>query len=319
MRVLLQETNMIIEFHRNMLADHRRNEAFYEALKQVIKPGKTTIADVGAGTGLLSFMAIKLGAKACHLYEYTEALKLAQKIARANQIRGCHFINQHSTAVAKPQKVDVVVSETLGNYALEENLIETMNDAKRMLNPGGILIPGKVQQFVAPVTSAQFYEELAVWDKVGFDLDFQLARQLTFNNLYVRTFKKDDLQDDEKAIQCWDTIDLYNDESSIRKRKTSWQIKNPTTIYGFALWWNCELVPGVELGNSPFEPPTHWEQLYLPLPAPLTLNKGDTLQLKLNSDTRYEIGVNLRWETTHLDNQGQLVSDYTQDMSKGHI
>jgi len=310
---------MIIEFHRNMLADHRRNEMFYEALKQVIKPGKTTIADVGAGTGLLSFMAIKLGAKACHLYEYTEALKLAQKLARANNIRGCHFINQHSTAVAKPQKVDVVVSETLGNYALEENLIETMNDAKRMLNPGGILIPGKVMQYAAPVTHSQFYDELAVWDNVGFELDFQQARQLTFNNLYVRTFKADGLYAGENAIQCWDTIDLYRDENSVRKRKISWQIKSTTTIYGFALWWNCELVPGVELGNSPFDLPTHWEQLYLPLPAPLLLNNGDRLQLKLVSDTRYEVGVNLRWETEHFNAQGQLLTDYTQDMSKGHI
>lgn len=310
---------MIIEFHRNMLADHRRNEMFYEALKQVIKPGKTTIADVGAGTGLLSFMAIKLGAKACHLYEYTEALKLAQKLARANNIRGCHFINQHSTAVAKPQKVDVVVSETLGNYALEENLIETMNDAKRMLNPGGILIPGKVMQFAAPVTDSQFYDELAVWDKVGFELDFQLARQLTFNNLYVRTFKSEALYQGDNAIQCWDTIDLYNDESSVRKRKLGWQIKAPTTMYGFALWWNCELVPGIELGNSPFDPPTHWEQLYLPLPAPLLLNTGDRLQLKLVSDTRYEVGVNLRWETEHFNAQGELITDFTQDMSKGNI
>jgi SAM-dependent methyltransferase len=315
---------MIIEFHRNMLADHRRNEMFYQALKQVIKPGKTTLADVGAGTGLLSFMAIKLGAKACHLYEYSEALKLAQKLARANNIRGCHFNNQHSTSVSNPKKVDVVVSETLGNYALEENLIETMNDAKRMLNPGGILIPGSVSQFVAPVSSAQFHDELAVWDRVGFDLDFSLARQLTFNNLYVRSIKPDDLLNDAAvnktpAIQCWDTINLYNNETSVRKRKVNWQAKTSTTIYGFALWWNCELVPGIELGNSPFDPPTHWEQLYLPLPAPITLNKDDSLLLNITSDTRYEVGVNLRWETLHQDKNGQLLADYLQDMNKGNI
>ncbi len=56
-----------IELHRKLLGDRVRNEAFQAALKKVIKPGKTTVADLGAGTGFLSFLARQLGAQHCTL------------------------------------------------------------------------------------------------------------------------------------------------------------------------------------------------------------------------------------------------------------
>ncbi len=42
---------MLIEFHRKMLADGVRSAAFEAALRRVIRPGETTVADIGAGTG----------------------------------------------------------------------------------------------------------------------------------------------------------------------------------------------------------------------------------------------------------------------------
>ena len=57
----------------------------------------------------------------------------------------------HSTEVATPDRVDVVVCETLGNYPFEENIIATLNDARaRFLEPGGVIIPRSVEQFVVP-------------------------------------------------------------------------------------------------------------------------------------------------------------------------
>ena len=70
-----------IELHRKLLGDAGRNQAFHAALKQHITPGVTTVADLGAGTGFLSFLARRLGAKHCHLIEYSEALALAQTLA----------------------------------------------------------------------------------------------------------------------------------------------------------------------------------------------------------------------------------------------
>ena len=97
---------MLIEFHRTIVADGLRNEAFHEALKRVIVPGRTTVADVGSGTGLLGFMAARLGAKRVFLYEHGDVMKLAKALARRNHIRRCVFIPEHSTAVIDPEPVD---------------------------------------------------------------------------------------------------------------------------------------------------------------------------------------------------------------------
>ena len=68
---------MRIEYHRTLIADRVRNAAFHEALKSVITPGKTVVADIGAGTGLLGVMAAKLGARDVFLYEAAEVAGVA--------------------------------------------------------------------------------------------------------------------------------------------------------------------------------------------------------------------------------------------------
>src|SRR5690606_29820292 len=60
--LLLCSTAMSIEFHRRMLADRVRYDAFREAFARTIVPGRTTVADIGAGTGILAFLARELNA-----------------------------------------------------------------------------------------------------------------------------------------------------------------------------------------------------------------------------------------------------------------
>lgn len=311
---------MLIEFHRNMLGDQVRNDAFYRALQQTIQPGKTTLADLGSGTGLLAFLAIKLGAKACYLYEYSAALKLSQKLAKQNGIRHCHFIHQHSATITNPVPVDVIVSETLGNYAFEENIIESLEDAKRFLKPGGIIIPQRIEQFIAPIIAEHFHGEICSWNDVGYDLDFALAKEASLNNLYVRTISPKDLLQTDKAIQRWDNVDFRHRNGSVRKGRASWRLETDTTIYGFAIWWSCELVDKIQLSTSPWAPRTHWEQLYFPVRTPLQVMAGDSLQITLHSDSRYEVGVNLRWEVGVSAPSGVPRQPIQKlDMRKGNI
>ncbi len=153
---------MRIEYHRTLIADRVRNEAFARALAAVIRRGETTVADIGAGTGLLSLMAAKLGAREVFLYEAAEVAGVAAKALKANRARDCHLFPCHSTEMVDPPKVDVVVSETLGNYPFEEHIIATLNDARRrILKPGGIIIPRRITQFVAPVVSERIHLELS--------------------------------------------------------------------------------------------------------------------------------------------------------------
>ncbi len=285
---------MSIEFHRRMLADRVRHDAFRAALARVLHPGRSTVADIGAGTGVLAFFARELGAREVWLYEPGTALALAETLAARNGIEHLHFVAERSLDVADPPRVDVVVTEVLGNFAYEENVLETLRDARRFLAPGGTLIPHSIVQWAAPVTADRFERDFASWRTVGHGLDFSDAERLTRNNMYVYPIEPKDLL--PAAPLAWDSLVFDADIASRRAGAVGWDIDSPAAIFGFALWWECTLVPGVVLSTSPFAPRTHWDQIYLPLLEPLDCRPGDTLSLEIASETGGdEGGIAVAW------------------------
>jgi protein arginine N-methyltransferase 1 len=305
---------MRIEYHRTLIADRVRNQAFEKALASVIKKGETTVADIGAGTGLLGLTAAKLGAREVFLYEAAEVAGVAAKILKANGARNCHLIPCHSTEMVDPPRVDVVVSETLGNYAFEEHMIETLADAKkRFLKPGGIIIPRQLEQFVAPVVSDRVQREFDAWGETG--LNMSVAREMSLNNIYVRTLKRDELL----QAQVWDTILFGADGRSARKGEAGWKLSEAATVYGFAVWWNAELVPGVHLSTAPDAPRTHWDQLYFPLLTPIEGKKGETVGVSLRSKTSYDSGTHVAWVATHRDAKGRETQRQSLNLDKGFL
>lgn len=314
-----------IEYQRKLLGDQVRNQAFHDALRQVIEPGKTTLADIGAGTGFLSFLARRLGAKHCTLIEYSDTLNLAEELARTNRIDGLSFVHGHSRETTLRHKVDVIVSETLGHYALEEHLLETLLDARRFLKTGGTILPCGLRQFVAPVVSSRLQRELDVWPAIGFDLDYAPAREIALNNMYVKAIAPEDLGSVELERE-WDVLNFAPAApaiSSRRQKAVRWQSRDlrdsqVTQVFGFALWWEAELVPGVALSTSPQMPRTHWDQVYLPLSQALTLEPQDHLELEMSSDTRPEVGVRVGWRAAIL-RDGKRIGAQSQDMFKGRL
>ncbi len=306
----------MIELHRKLLGDKVRNAAFAKALKKDIKKGKSVVADIGAGTGFLSFLAKKLGAKECHLYEYSDVLELAAVMAEQNGIEGLTYFKGHSTDVQNPPKADVVVCETLGNYALEENILETLNDARRFLKPGGVMIPRSVDQFVCPVIKPRLYDNVDVLD-VGFGLNLGSAREVTLNNMYVQVIKPADLL--PRGTKTWDSVDFSKENDSVRSAIVDWKAAKPMTVYGLALWWDALLAPGVHLSTAPNAPETHWQQIFLPLLSPVQCKKGETLRLSIESDTNYEVRVNLVWNVKRMDRTGNVLDEQQLDMRSGHI
>ena len=311
---------MRIEYHRTLLADRVRNAAFHAALAKVIVRGQTTVADIGAGTGFLGFLAARLGAKRVDLYETDEVAGVARKLLRHNRLANCRIAQVHSTDVADPDRVDVVVSETLGNYPFEENIIATLNDAHaRFLAPGGTIVPRSVEQFACPVTAERLYRELAAWDAVGYDLDFAPARALSLNNIYVRWLDPHDLLDGGEAARAWDKVTFDRRNKTTRAGEASWRLPRTTAIYGLALWWSAELVPGVELSTGPGAPRTHWEQLYLPVSEPIEVAAGHTLGVRLRSTTSFEKGTNVTWTLAVSDASGREVQRQAMDLEKGYL
>jgi type I protein arginine methyltransferase len=313
-------TSMRIEYHRTLLADRVRNAAFHRALQSVIVPGRTTVADIGAGTGFLGFLAAKLGAARVDLYETGEIAELARRLLKHNRLSQARIAQVHSTDVETPDRVDVIVSETLGNYPFEENIIGTLNHARaHFLAPGGVLIPRRVEQFVCPVVGERFHRELTIWDQVGYELDFAPAKMMSLNNIYVRWFTPKDLLEAASAAVAWDKVSFDKHNKTTRAGEAEWLIVKPVTIYGLALWWSAELTSSVTLGTGPLDARTHWEQLYLPALSPIALRPGQICAARLRSTTSFERGTNVTWTLVARDQTGRQIAKQALDLEKGFL
>jgi protein arginine N-methyltransferase 1 len=311
---------MRIEYHRTLIADRVRNEAFHSALARVIVPGVTIVADIGAGTGIMGFLAAKLGARRVYLYESEAVAGVAREIARRNRLVACEIVPMRSTEEVDPPRVDVVVSETLGNYPLEEGIIATLDDARRrFLRTGGIVIPARIEQLVAPVVTDRIHRELTVWDDVGFGLDFTPALTMSLNNIYVRSLAPAELLDAGASARRWDSLDLSRKCSSRRKGQARWKIPAEAAVFGFATWWSAELVPGISVATGPANPRTHWEQLYLPLLEPIALRPGDELAISIASRTTEEAGTMVAWSAIVRDTRGRERARQSLDLDAGYL
>jgi SAM-dependent methyltransferase len=309
----------VIEYQRSILADTVRNEALARAIKAVVKPGDTVV-DLGSGTGFLAMLARRYGAERCYLIENDPDLaRLSTEVLKRNRMTGCTVVHAHSSEVTGLPKADVVVSETLGNFAYEESIIEGMKDARRFLKPRGRVIPRGVDQWVVPVVTDRLWREVSSWGRVGMDLDFTPARLRSLNNMYVKDVRVSDLMADGIVAQTWDRVDLSKpDNQSVRRGTVEWPIPKSATVYGFALWWVCTLADGIELSTSPKAPATHWKQIYLPVEEPLTLEAGEQLQVGITSDTRPRVKINVAWEVSRVNAKGAMVATQRLDMRKGY-
>jgi protein arginine N-methyltransferase 1 len=149
--------------HFFLLEDSRRTETYRKAILEVVKKGDV-VADVG--TGILAFFACQAGAKRVYAIEQRKVIESAREIGNANGVGDrIVFINTLSTEVELPEKVNVIVSEFIGTFCLEESLLDFTIDAReRFLKPGGRMTPYHVKMFIVPVQSDEIYSKVNFWN-----------------------------------------------------------------------------------------------------------------------------------------------------------
>ena len=301
----------VIESQRRLLADRVRNEAYTEAIRRAITPQRTRVADLGTGTGFLSILCERAGARSVWACDGDAGvIKLARQTAKDNRATTVRFVHGHSTDLAPPEPVDLVVSEVLGHLAGEEHLIESLTDARRWLAPGGKMIPAVVEQVLCPVLGGTVQRGIDVF--AGHQgVDLAAARAIALHNGYVRTLDPAELLDGGKAGVVIDRMQFPGDEPSRRRGTAAWTMPGGP-VHGLCLWWVAELWQGVSLSTSPLLPPTHWEQIYLPLQQSMSSKPGDRLEAELRFDTRWDAGCAVQWNGRLLRG-GKAVASFNQD------
>lgn len=149
---LCEHCQRLLDDHRRLLADPIRNRAFYRALKKVIRP-KDRVLDIGSGTGVWAVAAATLGAERVVAVERDPLLLgVARELADENGVAArVEVVAGDSRRLALEREFDVVVTETVGNLAFDEEIAPIAIDARqRFLKPGGRIVPQAVELVAAP-------------------------------------------------------------------------------------------------------------------------------------------------------------------------
>ena len=255
----------LIQKHGILLRDKVRMNAYAEAIKKAVKRDDIVI-DIGCGSGILSFLALKAGAKHVHAIEVEpNTLELARHLAKRNGLeKKITFHKGLSTNIKSLPKADLVISELFGSIGLNENLLAVVIDAKkRFLKPEGRLLPECIKCFVAPCENkwwANFSKELG--NVCGFNL-FDLE------DVDMGTPVVDIAESELLAAPVeFCSIDLYKVSKPFAFANVKFKIERAGVLNSFAAWFETDLFGGVTFDTAPSSPSTHWKQCLLPLAQP---------------------------------------------------
>ena len=289
------------EVHRTMIRDRVRTEAFRRAIDSVVRPGDIVL-DVGAGSGILSVFAARAGAARVYAVEETSIAVLAQELAAANGVEEIvHVIHGDVLDVEPPERVDVVVSEWLGGFGIDEGMLVPVIAARdRWLKPGGVMIPHSVTAWAALVYDRYLGDMVDFLQNNPYDLRLDGLIDKTVNEiLYSGTFRHlaaDDMRSEPNRLWTTDA-DLISLEQARapHEAETLLRVRDDGTANALALWFSASLAPGVSLSVGPGDPPTHWGMTTAPLTSPVELTPGMVVRARVRTTPARPSGTWTSW------------------------
>ena len=266
------------EVHRSMIRDRVRTEAFQHAIDSVVRSGDTVL-DIGAGSGILSVFAARAGAARVYAVEQTSVAVLAQQLAAANGVAEIvRVIHGDVMDIEPPERVDVIVSEWLGGFGIDEGMLVPVIAARdRWLKPGGVMIPRSVTAWAALVHDRYLGETVEFLRDNPYGLDLEDLVEKTVNEIsYSGGFRHLAAGDRRsEPSRLWTTnVGMIPLERAQRphEAETLLPVHHHGTANALALWFSAELAPGISLSVGPGDPPTHWGMTTAPLHRPVELN-----------------------------------------------
>lgn len=317
--------------HASMMADETRTHAYYRAMmhNKADFEGKV-VMDVGSGSGILAFFAVKAGAAKVYCIEASPMEKVIRTLADANgfgeKIVVVNKVLQEIREGEIPEKVDCIVSETLGNCLFAERGIETVIIAReRFLKPEGKLFPCKATLAVAPFSDeARFKgrnaEALYFWtqkDYYGIDMSVMkdAARDEIFRRPLGENFHPDQLKADA-ILQEYDFRTLRSENLVSFNIDLKFTAKETCVLHGLATWFEAHFEGSscsVILSTSPWDTLTHWWQTRLMLLEPLAVNNGQEITGNVDfvatEANTYDVKLVMEANGCRLENAGMSLLD----------
>ncbi len=262
--------------HADMVFDEVRVGAYRDAIRAVVKKGDV-VADVGAGTGLLSFFCLQAGAREVHAIEPSGAILWAEEIARRNGFAD-RIVFHRTRACDVDIKVDVIVSELIGHLAFEEGISEVLSSAKRqLLVSGGRVIPQKLTLRASLVNEVDFYRDhVDLWREPIEGIDYSDMCEAAVNNIYVLEVPGDHVMSENQVILA----DDFSRPPRGPSRHYTFTARRDGEVNGLVLWFDANLTETISLSSNPHTR-THWQQCFAPFATSVGVLAGDNVHVRI--------------------------------------
>jgi type I protein arginine methyltransferase len=303
--------------YASMIAFKGRTSAYARALEAHVVPG-AVVLDIGAGTGILSFLACRAGAAKVYAVESEDVIQLARETASDNGFSSrIEFVQGLTTEIELPEKVDGIVCDIHGILPVFGKSIVSILDARdRFLKPGGWILPARETMWAALASCPSLHDPLInTWD-TEYGFDFRRARLKSVNTLRAVRLKPENLLVAPQLLTALDYKDL--DGPGV-KGDLSWLIERDATAHGVCMWYKAETPPTSGYTNSPATREPHvYRHAFLPWPEAVEVIAGDQVTISLRADLM-NVDYVWSWDTTVRSGSGHLKVRYRQSTFIGAV
>jgi tetratricopeptide (TPR) repeat protein len=277
-------------WHVPMMNERERNQAYLDGLKMADIGSADLVFEIGTGSGLLSMMAARLGAKAVVTCEAKRTVAgIANEVVKNNGYGNVITVlpkmsNQVVLGADLHRKADVLIHEIFSSELLNEGVLPAIEDAKaRLLKPDAKIIPGRAAIMIALVGGEAVGNHVHCGKSFGFDLSEFNKTQPTKVPLYREDLRPDMLSDDLEAFE----FNFQNDsEFPAKSFEHTLTATKDGKCYGLIQWIKLDFGAGLTFENHPLEPKetSNWQHLIYKFKEPVSVQKGDRLIIRALHD-----------------------------------
>lgn len=256
--------------HEKMLADAKRVDTYQQAISKLIGPGDIVV-DLGTGSGILSLFAVQSHAKKVYAIDHSEFIEIAKEVSLRNGGSEIIFEKVNSRSFNPPEKMDVILHEQIGDDLFDENMIENIFDLKRrILKPGGRVIPGKFELFLEPVSLKPEFRVPYIWENKlhGVDFSFLEERELGkkykpagYRFRYLPPYSIDFFLCKPEPVLSFDLNDDIS-EIDFRIKPQKRFVKNDGTLDGLCLYFITIFDDETQFDTSPANGHHSWSNRF---------------------------------------------------------
>lgn len=245
--------------HVRLLSDASRNRAMIDTV--VHHSPHRRVLEVGCGTGLLSCIAARAGAKRVYAVEATDMYYVARDLVRRNGLQDIVEVIPGMIEDVPAQPVDFAFSELLHADPFTEGVVGASNAMAHWVVDGGLLSPNQLTVYAALVPASG-----PEWEACAAEAE--LARHSATFNLDLSAISEvmrsgtSHVYNSSGEVPVGPTVEVFNvvlgDGKPIPGPVVRvLEVQEPGPVSGVMVWFVARMDDRTTLGNPPRNP-GHW-------------------------------------------------------------